>query len=190
MTTPHISKMHQRVMDSAEGKREPQAPRFQENTFWDDARNSYIAIMTGSERVEGQLAAILTDIKNSPEKLALVPDQRALAQTVTVLTRDLRDHFDRINAIYAEHKDRSGGTMVTTDETGQPDVSDHMKLMDIQMRYSDAMKIYDANIVPVFVHILEQIGVIDDLIAAQKAKAAQDALDPNVITDVQVKTNS
>lgn len=190
MSLPTISKMHKRVRGE-EAIAKPIAQKWPTNTGWDDTRHIYVTAMQGAITAEGQLGQVLQDIQDNPHKLALIPDQRALAQSITVLTRDLQSHIDALNGIYEQHQHFSGTTQVTYEEDGQPNVSDHMRMLDLQMQYAEVMKIYEANIVPVFLQVMEQIGATEALLHAQQLSAQEqklrEAQDPSVITDVEVK---
>jgi hypothetical protein len=183
MSLPKISKMHKKVAGISQDKAEMVA---QKNNFWDDANMHYVRSIQAIEHVEGRLAGLLSDLVGDGRRFSLIADQRGLSTNVTILNKDLKEHIDRLNTIHDKHKDRTGGT-VTAD--------DQMAVLHVNGEYTDALEIYQANIVPVVSHILEQIGATEDLInEMERTKAAEQAqqalIDPTVITDVAFREKS
>lgn len=152
------------------------------NTFWDDAANHYGQAVKAIHDVEGQLVAHLQQLVANEEQYNKLPNTAELLASVNVLHKDIMAHMTRLNAIYDQHKDKSGGT-VTPDE--------HIQVININQMYADAFEIYQANILPIVNHILEQIGATHEFIEAMKvseqAKLQEQLTDVNVVSDVEVK---
>ena len=64
-----------------------------------------------------------------------------------------------------------------------------LEVIQINGKYQEVMEIYNANIVPVICHILEQIAPAQEAMTQgmQQDKAQQDLIDVNVVSDVVVK---
>lgn len=178
MPSGKMTKMHQRVLDKNRVKiKEPGLPEPTNNTFWDDAKQHYVNSIGAIEKVEGTLRDTLVDFLDNKEKLDLIKDPTSLANNINILTKDITEHTVRLNEIYEKHANRSGGT-VTPDE--------HMELLHIHGEYADALEIYQANIIPTVAYILEQIGVVEELILASSPQT-DPRTDVNVVTDVEIK---
>jgi hypothetical protein len=201
-----LSKMHQRVNTLSEkrialdeGEKQPMAL----NTFWDDAESVYTKSVLAIDQTHGQLVGFLKELVNDPQRLNSVADGPTLVNNINLLTRDIGEHKALLEAIHDEHKGFSGST--TT-----PD--DHMAVLAIHGKYSDALEIYDSTIMPTVAHIFEQIGAVDELLknaALTKSEEQSKALaerekktlaelracthveyddtDPSVITDAVIK---
>ena len=180
--TKPLSKMHQRLNDKAD---ERKALGGQNNTFWSDAHELHDKSLEAIEETHGRLASLLTHTLGDPERLARITDPQTLTSNVMLLTRDVQEHVERINAIFAKHVERTGST------TGPDDV---MEVISINGEYADALEVYQTVIMPTVMHIFEQIGAIEELIEAEEAAKRDQALqaqcDVNVITDVQIKNES
>lgn len=177
-----LSKIHQRVHDGAAKRKALETFKNQENTFWDDAQNMYAQSLEAIELTHGQLGLAVKAVLSDPETRQHIKDPTLLTQNLNILSRDIDEHVGRINAIYEKHKDRHG-------KTADPD--DVMKVITINGEYADALEVFEKVSMPTVTHIFEQIGAIEELIAAQRAAteaAAQAALaDVNIISDVQDK---
>lgn len=157
MTVPRISKMHQRVNQSAkpEGAPSEEAIAAREkraikaNTFWDDAESLYRASYEGVLQVEAAMLEALTTVAADPERLKLVTQQDKLTATVNLLTRDLRSHLDRLDAIHERHKDKSGGA---------GSLEDIQVVLEINSEYQDAIGVYEGTIVPLNAQALRYLG--------------------------------
>lgn len=171
-----MSKMHQRVDNKVKGI-EPVNPETV-NNFWDLAKEHYFSAIKAIELVEGQLAEVLRDFINDKEKIKLVKDPVLLTSNINLLAKDILQHTDTLNKIYEKHKNKSGGTST-------PD--DHMEVLQIHGEYSDVMEVYSANVVPTVNFIIEQIGLSEELLKAQRLSSQQNLQDPNVISDIEIK---
>lgn len=178
-----LSKMHQRLQTKVE-ERTALGDDFakQTNTFWDDARALYEQSLEAINVTHGQLAQFLSYVIVDPARMALIKDPATLVNNINLLTRDISEHGNRLNAIFAKHSDRSGST------TG-PD--DTMLVIKLNGEYADALEVYQAVMMPTVAHIFEQIGAIEELLAneqaTQAAAAAAALTDVNVVSDVTIK---
>lgn len=167
-----VSKIHQRVLDKNRLALSDE-PKIAKNTFWDDAQDHYRNSLAAIVQVEATLRDELVEFTRDRVKLDLIEDQQGLANNINILTKDISEHVNRLNNIYAKHKDKHGST-ITPDE--------HMELLHIHGEYADALEIYQANIVPTTAYILEQISIVEKKLLEQNS-----ITDPTVITDVEVK---
>lgn len=169
-----ISKMHQRVIDAGNRKK-----ALNENRFWDDCNNHYKMSTQAIHDVEGALASELDIIVNTPELCAKIVDQQGLADNLTILRKDLSAHVQRLDDIYENHKDKSGGIA---------DAEEGVEVIQINGQYQEAMEIYQANIVPIVCHVMEQIAPAQQALSEFiKSKQEKDLVDTSVISDVVVK---
>lgn len=168
-----ISKIHQRVMDKNRSSLD-ETPKVAKNNFWDDAHDHYNNSLNAIVEVEATVRDVLVDFTKDKEKIVLIQDQTGLANNINILTKDIAEHVNRLNSIYDKHKDKRGGT-VTPDE--------HMQLLHIHGEYANALEIYNANIVPTTAYIMEQIGIVEQLLVNQKSMT-----DPTVVSDIEVKS--
>lgn len=187
-----ISKMHARVNAAKEDRidlGDTSNIKIAENTFWDDANETHKVITEGIAKSYSELASVVQSIVADPERLAAVKEPMLLAENIKLVTRDVGDHIDRINRIHDEHKDKTGGTT---------DPDDHIRVLQINGQYADAMEIYQTVVMPSVSHIFEQIGGAEEVLmrkqmqAMLEEKLAQEAAqvaltDVNVVSDVQVK---
>ena len=179
-----LSKMHQRLQAKAE-ERTALGDTFpkQTNTFWDDARALYEQSLDAINVTHGQLAHFLSYVIQDPARMALIKDPVTLVNNINVLARDINEHSNRLNAIFAKHSDRSG-TTVSPDDT--------MLVIKLNGEYADALEVYQAVMMPTVAHIFEQIGAIEELLAneqaTQAASAAAALADVNVVSDAVIKT--
>ena len=186
MSNVKISKMHKRVNASADerklsplGAADHPVP---ENSFWDEATSLYVTSIQGLEDTHGLWADYLKETLSTPEGKARIQDEAELVDNINLLTRDVAKHVELLNEIYASHKDKTGGSQ-TPDE--------HMAVIAINGRYHDAIELYNTVIMPTVTHIFEQTGVIQqatsDAAAAQLSQVEADIINPDVVTDVQIK---
>lgn len=170
-----LDKGHQRVLDAINMKH-----NLKNNAFWDDCNNHYDVATQAIHSVEGQLAEQLSVIAETPELVALIKDPMQLADNVTLLNKDIVEHVERLNAIHDNHKEKTGG--IKSPEEG-------LEVIQINGKYQEVMEIYNANIVPVICHILEQIAPAQEAMNSviQQQKEQNDIVDINVVTDVAVK---
>ncbi len=170
-----LDKGHQRVLDAISMKH-----NLKNNAFWDDCNKHYNVATEAIHVVEGQLAEQLNIIVNTPELVSLIKDPVQLADNVTLLNKDINEHVARLNAVHDNHKDKKGG--IKSPEEG-------LEVIQINGKYQEVMEIYDAVVVPVICHILEQIAPAQEAMTAtfQQQKTQDDLVDVNVVTDVAVK---
>lgn len=170
-----LDKGHQRVLDAINMKNS-----LKNNTFWDDCNDHFDVATQAIHTVEGQLAEQLDVIVNTPELANLIKDPQQLADNVTLLNKDINEHVQRLNAVHDNHKEKKGG--IKSPEEG-------LEVIQINGKYQEVMEIYDANIVPVICHILEQIAPAQEAmtVMVQESKRKIDAVDVSVVTDVVVK---
>lgn len=169
-----ISKMHQRVLDAGNRKK-----ALNDNRFWDDCNNHYKMSTQAIHDVEGALASELDIIVNTPALCEKIVDQQGLADNLTILRKDLNAHVQRLDDIYKNHKDKSGGIV---------DAEEGVEVIQINGRYQEAMEIYQANIVPVVCHVIEQIAPAQQALGEFiKSKQEKDLVDTSVISDAVVK---
>ena len=183
MSIAKVSKMQQRVNASSEERKLLDAANHPtpENNFWDEATNLYVTSIQGLEDTHGLLADYLKQTLSTPEGRAYIQNEAELTDNINTLTRDVATHVRLLNEIYDTHKDKSGGSQ-TPDE--------HMAVININGRYHDAIELYNTVIMPTVTHIFEQTGITQQAIADTAASTTQverDAINPNVITDVQIK---
>ncbi len=173
-----LSKMHQRL-NQATDTREKLG---KSNTFWDDAAHMYQSSIQAIDTTHGTLALFLKEIIADPARLAMITDAQTLISNNNLLTRDIGEHVEHLNAIYETHKDKKGSST---------DPDDHMLLLKVNGQYHDAIDVYNTTIMPTVTHIFEQIGVIEQLIAQEEMKKkeveARRLADPRHISDVVVK---
>lgn len=167
------SKGHQRVIDAIQNKKS-----LKNNGFWDDCNKHYEVATQAIHNVEGQLAAQLAVIVDTPELAVLINDPQKLADNVSLLNKDVMEHVQRLNAVHENHKDKTGG--ISSPEEG-------LEVIQINGRYQEIVEIYDANIVPVICHILEQIAPAQEAMAALIQNKQNDITDVNVISDAVIK---
>jgi hypothetical protein len=184
-TGTKISKMHERV-NTAKEERAELGPmndvKIAENTFWDDANSLYLVSKQAIATSYGELTKVVKEIIEDPEKLATIKEPNILLQNIKLVTRDVSEHLDRLDNIYATHKDKTGGTK-------NPD--DHIAVLHTNGQYADALSIYDSVVMPTVAHIFEQIGGAQELLTAQHMQKMleekQKLADVNVVSDVPVK---
>lgn len=171
----NLSKMHQRVILATKAKDSLNA-----NTFWDDCNNHYKVATEAIHQVEGQLAQQLELIVNTPELVGQIEDQQNLAENLAILHKDITEHVDRLNNIYENHKDKSGG--IVNPEEG-------LEVIQINGKYQEAMEIYNANVMPTLCHIFEQITPAQKMMSQmlEDKKVQEGLLDPSIISDAVVK---
>jgi len=188
--------MSKRVAASAEERDELKATEILEklggvppNNFWDDANRAYEELLKNSDSANLLLAERIQAAMATPQRRARIKDENEVASNLKLVTKDILAFRSRLAEIKAKHADRHGAA--TTSE-------DLILVMDINEMYRVAMCLYNDNVMPVVAHTLELIGEDTDEAEAalqQQAKAADqrenivtrradEALDPNVITDV------
>jgi hypothetical protein len=133
--------------------------------------------------------ALTTNVLANEELHDCFGDKKARATLVSnmrLLSKDVVDHIAQLGAIYEQHKDRTGGEI--NPEEG-------MQVITIHELYTNWMMVHDANIMPVWMEIMDAVGRAEQeyhrrVVAANAAaaqKAASDVLDPSVTTDVEFK---
>lgn len=188
MTVPKPSKMQTRLASTVEERKIRDAiesvsgGKIVANDFWDQAENLYQISINGIRQTHGLLVDHIKHIIADPEEKKKINDPMGLVANINLLTKDIQQHVNTLNAIHDDHKYKTGGSK---------DADDHMALLMINGRYSDALEMYNTVIMPTVTHIFEQINITNDLISQQiidtLAKEEAAKADPNVITDVYVK---
>lgn len=143
-----------------------------DNTCWDDLR----AIHSDCQALLMQHVNIGREL-NDKELLACVDDHKALVVKINSLAADLRQLNGELKEIFAQHEDKNGGV-------DDPDVL--MVTYKIFEQYNLFQERHQAVVMPTVHHILEQINAGEQRLLAKKAaeKAAEEATNPNVVTDV------
>lgn len=148
------------------------------NTCWDElqqlSRQFSEAIVSAN--------AQLNDIYRTPNLINFIPMKAEVAVALKGLAQDIGLFTSELAGIYAQHKDRFGGF---TDE------SDFMVSIGIFEQYTNYQTKYDSTIMPTVIFLLEQAELaLAAGTAQQKTEeeiAAENLLDPNVVSDVEVK---
>lgn len=206
--TQSLSKMHQRVLSTkderllADNQRDKDKARkiIEEanvvpvNTWWDDASKAYVEINTTIVEANTELADRITAIKEDPEKRAKIKDEAAVIQTLAIIGKDIETCQSQIDAVYETHKDKKGGA-TTPDEMVQ--------VMETHAGYESAVTLYHENVIPLAKQLFEELGEDVDTQLAAMSKMAKladnvenlvikhdEATDPNVVTDVVIKSES
>lgn len=115
-------------------------------------------------------------------------DTAAVVANIRLLAKDITDHTQHLADIYAKHSNRTGGER-------NPD--EGMTVIELHEAYSAWMTAHDALIMPTWMEIMDAVahaevvlrerkGLNPEQVKAREEKAAADAIDPNVITDVVV----
>lgn len=190
MSTRPTSKMHQRVRDAAEGKTLGNlggaGTQVAKNSFWDDANTTYLASVQALSKSETYLLSVLEDSVADPVRSKMIKNPGELAQAVNILNRDLTAHHERLDGIYARHKDNKGGAKT---------MHDIQEVLAIQDEYTTAANIFSNIIVRDQELVLDLLGITEE--AAQYVMntpiavvptAQELAADPNVITDIEIKS--
>lgn len=136
MSTPKISKMQKRLKQSPE-ERAPLGKEIEPNFFWDNLNSLYSSINSNVDIMVKSVIIKLESITSDPEKCALILDEAKLTNYVTLINKDMSDYKDKLNAIYAQHKDKVGGTT---------DPDEMMFAFSLHGEYSDVTEIFDNNI--------------------------------------------
>ena len=181
-------------------QRDAAKEKVMESKVWDD-----ILVTSWRCRQMLQTHVGLTTMSKCPELLDLVVDKRTLAQNITILGRDLNDLHNELNGLYNMHSDRSGNPK---------DIDDGVLAIDIHEKYLLWTQKHDSVVQPIANHILEQFSAAEqelektnpDLVKQLRQSVSQamagvlggrqivptnnltSAQDPNVITDVEVKS--
>lgn len=163
-----------------------------QNSYWDDANNAYDEIMGSICMANEQVAEQVQLAMSTPARRALIKDENEVAQTLTVLTRDIGDCQDRLKQIREQHAARSG--MAKTPE-------EMIEAMEINEAYRVAISLYHDNTMPMVRTLLDMLG--QNSAQAQAALAQQElmadrrenividhATDVTVVTDVVAKSES
>lgn len=189
--TIKISKMHRRISQSAIERQQDDKLRtlmnstteLQVNTFWDDAAAAYESIQSGYRHAVSDTAAKVKDFLEKNKDAISQDTTLRLHRLVTQLTIDTQRFFSRVEELHAQHAGRTGSTK---------GYDDHNLLVQIEVGYHDAVGVYNASAGEISGQIYEIIGLAQQAREAdrlaQEAFALQQAQDPNVVTDVEIKT--
>lgn len=175
------SKMHQRVKDREKGKKSSS-----DNGLWDSAEQHFVNSVVAIDQAQGLIASVLEEIVKDPEKFKLIKDPETLNENVNLLNKDIQRHSDLLNGIHEKHQGRTGPAKTQ---------DDYMSVLQVNCEYAEAMEVYEANIQPTMHHILELIGVSDEIVQNQQAAGelpdqpyVDPALvDPTVVSDITFK---
>jgi hypothetical protein len=169
------TKMHQRVKDRQNAK--TSAGR---NNLWDSAESHYVNSIFAIDQAQGLVAQVLEDIVSDPEKFKLIKDPVTLNENVILLNKDIQQHADLLANIHQKH-DGKTGPAITQD--------DYMSVLQVNCDYAEALEVFDANIRPTVNHILELIGVSEEIVKVNtpQALAEQELIDPTVVSDISFK---
>ena len=160
--------------DAVEQKNKRAKAQLKDNNCWGDLNEIYIYNMK-LLMAHTELAQVAQDkqlLECIPDKATIVDLIRGLARDTVALSGELRD-------IYSNHGDKTGGSQ---------DPNEVMRSIQIAEHYNLWVERYNAVIMPTVYQITEQLGQAEKILNQKRADAAAaDAIDPNVITDVEVK---
>ncbi len=147
-------------------------------TCWTDLNNMYSQVV-----MLFQQHMALVPLASDQALIEHVSDKQLLVDNITRLTTDLKTLSTELTSIHNQHKDLTGG------DEDMERVWDSIKMFE---QYQVFVTRYNAIIIPTAVWIGEQLDGAHMALAAQQQEqlAAEQALDKNVITDVEfsVKT--
>ena len=202
--TNRLSKMHQRVnqtpLERAKSDLQSEKDKAADilknhdippNSYWDEANRAHREIHDAVTLANLQLSERV-QFAMMPENRPKIKDEAALASNLNLVTKDILKVREQIDMIQPRHAGKVG--MASTPE-------DLIEVMEINDLYRAALSLYNSNVMPVVAHIFELLNL--DSAEAQQALDQQavmadnmesivikhdDATDPNVVTDVVVKT--
>lgn len=156
-----------------------------ENNFWDSPKEYYQELLTkildANDLLATAVAGALADEVKGPQ----LRQHPKLSTLVVSINRDISTQLTMLENTYNSHKDRSGAIT---------DPDDMLRLLAVSEAYESIGSVFNSLIVPVSAEIMEIIGVYDEVVELAKQEQAAEAqaqeaavLDPNVITDVEVR---
>lgn len=137
---------------------------------WESLEDIYQAIGSGIVETAEQVNQAVQMIRSVG-----IENNRELAISVNGLTRDIEAYAETLAQIHKRHAGKTGQVK---------DGDELVSLFSIFEDYSALNGRMRANTMPVMLTITEHISIAANQL---KEKAAQDAQDPNVVTDVVVK---
>lgn len=146
------------------------------NTCWDDLHTTYHRALTAFAGM-GLLGRSLKD----EELLSHVQDRRGFIDRVNLIKHDMGILKGELDAIFAMHKDRTGGKAGSKDLFAAIEINEHYEQWSL--RYSGLIS-RNLN------EIMAMVGEAEKRMHAARAAAAQaqqaqaDLVDPNVVSDV------
>lgn len=208
---PPLSKMHQRVNKAVAGRgqqadtttktvvemikeqdpklaaamKELDGIKMPDNNFWDEPKAFYEQVMNALLNSQEMLVNEIQARRQDPVLGPKINSDPKLPTLVNAVANDLATQLGMLQRTYDSHKNRSGAIT-------NPD--DMLELLSVNEAYSNIMQVFTSIITPMTEEIMEIIGVYDDAIALaeqekqrEAEKAAQAAIDPTVITDIEVR---
>lgn len=144
--------------------------KLKENTsIWDDLEGIYIASREALLTANSSIA----EAYKQPGITDNVPNKKDVIVALRGLDNDLKLFFKDLEEIHSKHKGKTG---TTTDELGT------VHAIQIFELYTAFDQRYHSSISPTIIFLAEQAGA-----ALQIMVDANKAIDPNVITDIEVK---
>lgn len=139
---------------------------------WNDLKQIYINCRDALLVVNTEIVKIFT------EKAILhsVPQPSETAASLRSLNQDIKLFSEELNSIYNIHKEKSGKALT-------PD--DNIEVLKIFEMYFNYEQRYNTTVLPTVAYLAEQAGAAHQILI-DKAKALG-LLDPNVISDIEVK---
>jgi len=160
--------------DAMEKKKERSKIELKDNNCWGDLNDIY--------QKNGQMLmahTALASVAQDKELLECIPDKATIVDLIRGLARDTVQLSVELKEIYSNHADKTGGSQ---------DANEVMRSIQIAEHYNLWVERYSAVIMPTVYQITEQLGQAETILNEKRAAAAEaDALNPNVITDVEVK---
>ena len=150
------TKMHKRVINSS------QAAYVKKNKVWDDLthhRNGLIQnLHTGQTAIVGIIESVLSDDKYAP----FITQAEELIRSINLFRQDIAENTARLDAIYAKHSSRTGGTT---------DPDEFIQCIAINGEYADAADVYMSTVNPRITAISATLDkIVSDFNKAQSLK--------------------
>ena len=159
--SPHVTRLMQAAMKEAEQspKLLEEKPKNSTKRTTDEHREEYFATNTAWDEVNGiryhsldllRTVSAIPPLLRSKELLACVDNIRLLSRTVAALCRDTQTMATVLEKIYALHSTKTGGAV---------DPQEMMLSCEVYSQYVDFMERYDSAVMPILVHVGEQLQV-------------------------------
>jgi hypothetical protein len=163
------------------------------NNYFDDANLAYAEIDKAIGLANEMLGDRIQAAMATPERRALIKDEPAVAANLHIVTKDILSCRAQLAVILPRHAGKTGGAN-TPDEL--------IEIMEINDLYRAALSLYNSNVMPVVAHIFELLGedaavseqalqeqaIMADNLESIVIKHDDGATDPNVVTDVVIKS--
>lgn len=144
---------------------------------WDEVNSLYIQCVKGV-----MSPAILGKLAQRKDIISHIRDQNALNTRINMFKRDILTLKEELSVLHQEHSGKVGT---------ESDPNEIMRAITISEKYTLFLQKLEATIPPTVAHIIEIFTEAELLMQQHTANveaAAKDAaIDPNVITDVEVK---